>query len=462
MARERKLQFPEGFLWGTASSAHQCEGGNVNNQWYRWEQQGRTLTGERSAVAANWWQQAERDFELAEQMENNALRLSLEWSRIEPEEGRWDESALERYRVLLSDLRRRHMTPLVTLHHFTDPLWFADRDGFAREENIRYFVRFVRFVVEHLRDLCSFWLTINEPNVYAFLGYLTGEFPPGEQRALRALHVLRNLMAAHVQAFYAIRELQPEGQIGYCLNYRLLEAACSYSPLDRVVAGLQETFFNWLALKLAEGERLPLPLRFALSAVPRAAGARDYHGINYYTRDLVAFDPRRPGELFGRRFPRPGAPMQDPGRGGYFGEVYPEGLYRVLHSVYRSTRGNKPLYVTEHGLNDVEDRLRPRAILEHLAMLHRAIREGLPVRGYFHWTLVDNFEWNEGWGAHFGLVELNPRTQERRPRPSASMFGEICRANAITESIVERYAPEAAATIFGPVTAAGSGARVLI
>nr|BBH95223.1 beta-glucosidase [Thermogemmatispora argillosa] len=461
MARERKLQFPEGFLWGTASSAHQCEGGNLNNQWYRWEQQGRTLTGERSEAAANWWQQAERDFELAEQMENNALRLSLEWSRIEPEMGHWNESALERYRVLLSDLRRRHMTPLVTLHHFTDPLWFAERGGFAREENIRYFVRFVRFVVARLRDLCSFWLTINEPNVYAFLGYLTGEFPPGERAVLRALRVLRNLMAAHVQAFYAIRELQPEGQIGYCLNYRPLDPASPWSPLDRAVASLQDKFYNRVALQLAEGQHLPWPLSLALPAVPRAAGARDYHGINYYTRDLVRFDPGRPAELFGRRFPRPGAPMQDPGRAGYFGEIYPEGLYRVLHQVYRSTRGNKPLYVTEHGLNDREDRHRPRAILEHLAMLHRAIRDGLPVRGYFHWTLVDNFEWNEGWGAHFGLIELNPQTQERRPRPSASMFGEICRANAITESIVERYAPEAAATIFGATTALGTGTRVL-
>lgn len=314
MVRERKLQFPEGFLWGTASSAHQCEGGNLNNQWYRWEQQGRTLTGERSGVAANWWQQAERDFELAEQMENNALRLSLEWSRIEPEEGRWDESALERYRALLTDLRRRRMTPLVTLHHFTDPLWFSERGGFELEENIRYFVRFVRFVVGRLRDLCSFWLTINEPNVYAFLGYLTGEFPPGERSALRALRVLRNLMAAHVQSFYAIREWQPEGKIGYCLNYRLLDPFRSYSPLDRVVASLQDTFFNWLALKLAEGKPVGFPLSFALPVLPRAAGARDYHGVNYYTRDLVVFDPRRPGELFGRRFPCPGRPCRTRGR----------------------------------------------------------------------------------------------------------------------------------------------------
>src|SRR5256886_7520947 len=146
MAKQRILRFPEGFLWGTASSSHQCEGGNTNNQWYRWEQQGRILTGESSGIANNWWVAAERDFELAEQMENNALRLSLEWSRIEPQEGQWDSAAIDRYRAMLTDLRRRNIRPVVSLHHFTIPLWFADRDGFADAANIRFFVRYVEHV----------------------------------------------------------------------------------------------------------------------------------------------------------------------------------------------------------------------------------------------------------------------------------------------------------------------------
>src|SRR5690242_70125 len=176
MARQRILRFPEGFLWGTASSSHQCEGNNTNNQWHRWEQQGHVFTGETSGDAANWWQNAESDFALAEQMGNNALRLSLEWSRIEPAEGRWDSAAIDRYRQMLLDLRRRRMVPLVTLHHFTEPLWFVDRGGFANEENIRFFVRYVKYAVEALRDLCDFWVTINEPNVYATQGYELGSF----------------------------------------------------------------------------------------------------------------------------------------------------------------------------------------------------------------------------------------------------------------------------------------------
>ncbi len=446
---QRVLRFPEGFLWGTASSSYQCEGGNTNNQWYRWEQQGRILSGEECGNASNWWMRAEKDFELAEQIENNALRLSLEWSRIEPREGKWDSAALDRYRVMLTDLRQRHMKPVVTLHHFTEPLWFADRGGFTNNANVRFFVRYVTYVVEALRDLCEFWVTINEPNLYATQGYELGAFPPGEQNVARTLHVLSSMLQAHVEAFYIIRRLQPQAQIGYCLHYRLFDPANPHSPLDRSAAALQNKFFNWAALQAAETGSFPFPFKPLLVPIARAAGARDYHGVNYYTREMVRFDPTVPAEVFGRRFIRPNATRNDPGLDASFGEIYPEGLYRVLKTVHQRTRGNKPLYITENGFSDTRDDRRPRAILEHLAMVHRAIRDGIPVRGYMHWSLVDNFEWNNGWQVRFGLIEIDPYTQERTPRRSASMFGEICRANAITENIVERYAPEAVEFIFG-------------
>ncbi|GAC1650882.1 MAG: glycoside hydrolase family 1 protein [Ktedonobacteraceae bacterium] len=446
---QRVLRFPKEFLWGTASSSYQCEGGNKNNQWYRWEQQGHILSGEQCGAASDWWRQAEHDFELAEQMENNALRLSLEWSRIEPEEGQWDTTALERYRAMLVDLRQRSIKPIITLHHFTEPLWFADRGGFSNESNIHFFVRYVSRMVEALHDLCDFWITINEPNVYAVQGYELGVFPPGEQNIARTLHVSRVLLQAHVEAFYAIRRLQPEAQIGYCLHYRLFDPANALSPLDRSVASLQETLFNWSVLHAAESGRFPFPVSTLLSPIAKAAGTRDFHGINYYTRNMVRFDATSPAEVFGKRFVRSNVRRNDPGLDEDFGEIYPEGLYRVLKAVHQRTRGNKPLYITENGFSDTLDDRRPRAILEHLAMVHRAIRNGIPVRGYLHWSLVDNFEWNNGWQVRFGLIEIDPHTQERFPRRSASMYGEICRANAITEDIVERYAPEASESIFG-------------
>src|SRR5438105_14151143 len=312
MTKQRILAFPRGFLWGTASSSYQCEGGNSNNQWYRWEQQGHILSGEACGNAANWWRAAEKDFELAEQMENNALRLSLEWSRIEPTEGQWNSAAIDRYREMLTNLRLRRIVPIVTLHHLTEPLWFVDRGGFANEENIRFFVRYVTYVVEALRTLCDFWVTINEPNVYAIQGYELGSFPPGEQNMLRTFHVLRNLLQAHVEAFYAIRGLQPEAKIGYCLHYRLFDPADPLSLLDRAVARLQNTFFNWAVLQAAETGHFPFPVSALLAPVARASGARAYDGVNYYTRDMVRFDRTVPAELFGVRFVRPGSIRNDP------------------------------------------------------------------------------------------------------------------------------------------------------
>jgi beta-glucosidase len=441
MEKQRLLRFPDGFLWGTATSSHQYEGGNTNNQWYRWEQQGRIRTGELCGKAANWWDGAEGDFALAERMGHNALRLSLEWSRIEPEEGEWDNGAVDRYRAMLTDLHNRGIKPMVTLHHFTEPLWFADRGGFANEDNIRFFVRYVSHAVLNLRDLCDFWITINEPNVYTALGYVLGSYPPGKHDLACARRVIRDLLQAHVEAFYAIRLLQPGAQIGYCLDYRLFDPAHSFSPLDRGLAWLHETFFVWATLQAAETGHFTFPLRVLIAPIEYAAGARDYHGVNYYTREMIRFNPTASSEMFVQRFALPGSVYSDPGRDNGLEEIYPYGLYRVLKSIYRRTRGNKPVFITENGLRDAVDSRRPQALLEHLAIIHRAISEGVPVRGYLHWTLVDDFEWTEGWSSHLGLIEMNHLTQERIPRGSSSLYSEICRANAITEDIVERYTP---------------------
>ncbi len=449
MVKARILRFPTGFLWGTATSAHQYEGGNTNNQWYRWEQQGRTRTGEVSGKAANWWEWAEDDFARAEQMGQNALRLSLEWSRIEPMEGSWDESAIDRYRAMLADLRKRGLKPIVTLHHFTEPLWFADRDGFENEGNIPFFVRYASHIVEQLRDLCDFWVTINEPNVYVSEGYVVGSYPPGKSDLSSARRVLHNLMQAHVEAFYAMRSLQPEAQIGYCQDYRLFDPAHPYSPLDRALAWLYETSFTWSPLQVVERGRFAFPLALLMPPLARAAGARDYHGINYYTREMIGFAVTTRSEGFIRRFPHPHSVYHDArAEQNDIEEIYPRGIYKVVKSIHRRTRGNKPLYITENGVRDAADSRRPQALLEHLAWLHRAISEGVPVRGYLHWTLLDDFEWMDGWHTHLGLLAMNHTTQERTPRQSALLLAEICRANAITPEMVERYAPQAMDSIF--------------
>ena len=435
------MRFPEGFLWGTATSSHQVEGNNSNNDWWEWEKEpGHILDGHRSELACDWWNRAEDDFDLAREMGQNAHRLSLEWSRIEPREGEWDDDAIARYRRMLVGLRGRGLEPMVTLHHFTNPLWLMEKGGWETEAVVPLFERYVTRVAEELGDLVELWSVINEPNVYAILSYAGSRWPPGKQNLLLAFRVLRNLLLAHGRAYRAIHRLQPQAQVGIAHAVRVFDPARPNSRLDRWAASLPDRIFNRLVLTALTEGVLAFPLAFNRK-VPELVDSVDFLGVNYYTRDMVAFDASRPGELFGRRFYTEGAEMSD---GGY-GEVYPEGLYRLLK--WLAAYG-KPIYITENGLPDEDDDQRPRFLLTHLAATHRAMQEGVPVKGYFHWSLVDNFEWAEGWSLRFGLVALDVETQERTVRRSGQLYKEICQANAITQDMVERYAPEVLDKLF--------------
>jgi beta-glucosidase len=265
------------------------------------------------------------------------------------------------------------------------------------------------------------------------MSYAGHRWPPGKQNLLSAFRVLRNMLLAHGRAYRAIHHLRPHAKVGIAHAVRVLDPAKPHSVLDRLAAWIPDYIFNRLTLiALTEGV-LAFPL--ALNRrVPDLVDSLDFLGLNYYTRDMVAFDLSRPGDLFGRRFYREGAEMSD----GDYGEVYPEGLYRLLK---RMAAYDKPIYITENGLPDEDDDQRPRFLLTHLAAMHRAIEEGVPVKGHFHWTLVDNFEWAEGWTLRFGLVALDAKTQERTTRGSGQLYGEICQANAITEDMIRRYVP---------------------
>ena len=444
MIRDR-LDFPPGFLWGTATSAHQVEGGNSNNDWWAFEQQpGAIWHGDRSGQACGWWQDAEADFDLMAALGQNTHRLSVEWSRIEPREGLFDPAALARYREMLAGLRQRGIEPMVTLHHFTTPLWLARQGGWAKAIAIEHFRRFVQHTVASLSDLVRLWCTINEPEIYAAEGYWEGVHAPGRKAPLQAFAVLRNMLLAHAAAYQAIHAVQPNAQVGLVKDVRLFDAANPRSPADRFIAALIDYSFNRLVLRPLASGRLAFPLSLGLKSVPGLAESLDFFGLNYYTRDRVAFG-WRPAAAVMQRFPTPGAEIGDSGRFGTYGEIYPEGLYRALQRV--ASLG-KPIYVTEVGLPDADDDQRPRFLLTHLAQVHRAIAEGLPVKGVYYWSLLDNFEWAEGWALRFGLVSFDPVTQERRVRRSGELYAAIARENAITRQMVETYAPECCAQIF--------------
>jgi beta-glucosidase len=449
------LVFPLGFLWGTATSSHQVEGNNTNNQWWAWEQEpGRIWHGDKSGLACDWWRSAEADFDRTVALGQNSHRLSIEWSRIEPEQGVFDEAALGRYRLLLTALHERGLKPMVTLHHFTNPLWLAELGGWENSGAVPYFERYTRRVVEAIGDLVHLWCTINEPTVYAVLGYLRGRFPPGKTDALATFRVLGNLLRGHATAYHAIHSMQGGAQVGLAKAVRGFEPANPSSPLDRLIAWLQDRFSNDITLRAPRDGRLRFPLSSGLRRHRPLADSLDFIGLNYYTRGLVSFDIRMVHEGFGRQSYRPGAELSDSGMLGPYSEIYPRGLTDALTKVAAL---EKPIIVTENGLPDADDDQRPRFLLSHLARVHRAIRDGLPIKGYYHWTLVDNFEWAEGWGLRFGLIEMDPETQERRIRPSGHLYAQICGANGITRDMARRHGLEQ--TLFTTATTSGEHAR---
>jgi len=427
--------FPRGFLWGAATAAYQVEGNNVHSSWYDWESQpGRVQNGDRSGLACDWWNGRWReDFDRAAEAGQNAHRFSVEWGRIQPAQDRWDENALDRYREMLRGLSERGLHPLVTLHHYTEPQWLMEMGGWENDQSPLYFEKFVTRVVDALQEYVSLWVTINEPNGVIAHGYIIGDYPPGKQSLGSAMRAGANLVRAHAAAYHAIHGLQPQARVGIALLYRGFEPARAWFPPDRWAAEAQSGAFNDLFPNtLVDGVyRSPL----GKIQIPQARGTQDYLGVNYYTNDLVCFDLFKPAELFGKRFYRPGAELSPTG----FIAHEPLGIYRALQW---GLQFNVPMMITENGVEDAADGLRPRYLIEHLHQVWRAVNLNWPVKGYFHWTLVDNFEWAAGWSQRFGLWELDPATQSRRKRLSADLFAEICRENGISSEMVARYAPQ--------------------
>ena len=430
------LTFPAGFRWGVATSSYQFEGNCANSQWYAWERAGHSKSGDIAGNACDWWRHAERDFDLAQQLGLNALRLSLEWSRLEPRPGEWDATAFARYREMLQGLRARGIEPMVTLHHFSNPIWFEEKGGFLAPDAVSTFFRFVVRVVEELGDLCDLWCTINEPNVYSVVGYILGEWPPSHRGDARnAFKVEATLARAHAAAYVAIHQRQPNARVGWAQNYNILDPATN-SPLDRFAAGVQDAAYNDFFPRAVLTGRSVFPFNLLAGKLHAVRGSCDFIGINIYYRERVAFDLHHASELFGRRFSPANTPHGDPGVNDFFGEVYPEGILRVAQ---RLAVFGKPIYITEHGVADRTDRIRPWVIEQGVRSIHAALRQGLDVRGYYHWSLVDNFEWAEGWRSRFGLAALDIATQERTLRPSGQFYGAIASANALTGDMVRQF-----------------------
>ena len=353
------LRFPDGFRWGAATAAHQNEGDNCANNWHLWEQQpGRIFEGQKCEQAAGWWnlETAASDFDRAAEMGLNALRISVEWSRIEPTPGEFSREALNHYAEMIRLLRARGLEPMVTLHHFTDPVWLGEMGGWENPLIGDYFSRFTERVVDALGDQVTLWCTINEPIVYAFYGFHQGRFPPGGASMPRALTVLRNMLLAHGRAYRALHRLQNDAVVGLAHHLRYFLPANPANPLDRRVAAFFDQIANKSTLDAVTYGRLG-PLVGLGQLAPQLIDTSDYIGLNYYSTARIRFDAGQPGLLFARQYHDPAyASCECTSDGQPFCEINPPGMYLALKSLQKY---GKPVLITESGLPDKDDKQRP-------------------------------------------------------------------------------------------------------
>ncbi|MEP7162274.1 MAG: glycoside hydrolase family 1 protein [Candidatus Moraniibacteriota bacterium] len=412
-----QLKFPDGFLWGAATASHQVEG-NTQNNWSEWEKKNAERLAQESEKSF-WWnphwkkfrteaidpenyisrlacdhyRRFREDFDLAKELGHTAHRFSIEWSRIEPEEGVFDEKAIDHYREVITALRERNIEPFVTLWHWTLPLWLAEAGGVLSPKFSEHFVRYAEKIVSSLGKEVHFWVTLNEPDVFSGHAYLKGTWPPQEKNLWKYIRSLNALVCTHKKTYLAIKKLSPQSKIGIAKHNIWFEA---YQ--DRLINRLLKKGIDWWWNQ-----------RF----LNQIEGHQDFIGLNHYNHHRIDNGFRKNENKIQTDF-------------GW--EFYPESLY---HAAIELKKYKKPIYITENGIADANDHLRPRFIRESLSWLHQAIQDGADVRGYLYWSLLDNFEWDKGYWLRFGLIEVNRKTLERKIRPSARMYAEICRTNTL-------------------------------
>jgi beta-glucosidase len=388
--------FPPGFIWGTATAAHQVEGGNWNNDWWAWEHTKGSPCQEPSGDACDHYHRYRDDLDLLAGLGFRAYRFSLEWSRIEPEDGEFSRAALDHYRRVCAACLERGLAPIVTFHHFTTPRWVAARGGWAERETAERFARFCGRAAVHLGDLIGRVCTLNEPNIVAEFGYRWGLFPPGLRDPSLRQRVNDLFIDAHRRAVGAIRDAGVRSPIGLTLAMQDWQAVDGGEQVrDRERHDMEDVY-----LEATRGD--------------------DFIGVQTYSRVRYGPDGLRP--------PEPGVRLTQMGY-----EFWPEALEACIRRAVVMT-GGAPILVTENGIGTDDDRERVEYVERALRGVLACLADDLPVQGYVYWSALDNFEWAFGYRPTFGLVAVDRSTQARHPKPSATWLGAIARANALDDA----------------------------
>lgn len=389
------LKFPEGFLWGCATSAYQVEGGNNFSDW-----------GDAAGDACDQYNRYETDFDLAKSLNQNAHRLSIEWSRIEPKDGQFDQSAIDHYKSVLKALKDRGFTVMLTLWHFTLPKWVTDAGGWENSQTPNLFERFVKKIVPEIGEYVDLWVTINEPGVYMYETYIQRVWPNAKKSFFGQIKTYLNLASAHRRAYKYLHSIYPAGKpVGIANNVMSFSAFHKHSIVEQFAVYINDLFTNHLFYFLTRK-------------------THDFLGINYYFHARFRHRGLLPESVYETPISHEVSDL------GW--EIYPEGIYDALTDL----SDDIPIYITECGIASTNDDRRNRFLITYLSEVARAIKSGCNVRGFFYWSLLDNFEWHRGFDPRFGLIEVDYATQKRIPRPSAKVYAEIIKNNGIPHKLL--------------------------
>ncbi|KAI3637900.1 hypothetical protein MIR68_004549 [Amoeboaphelidium protococcarum] len=456
------IHFPANFLWGASTAAHQIEGNCTNNNWWAWEKKGRIFKGHSAIYGADHWNRTAEDVRLMKDLALNSYRFSIEWSKIEPQPGKWDKEALKHYSDEIDLLLKEGITPVITLHHFTQPIWFDDLGGWENEDNLEYFYRFSEKVYEEYSDRVKIWCTFNEPTVFAMVGWLQGSFPPGKNEKGQlwnqiddAVTVLCNMLKGHTEVYKRLKAIRNDSdiQIGIVHNVFNTHPYRRWNPIDYMAAYIADLLQNDLVLAFFKYGKLsfqfPVLGRRHYLNIPEAPHTLDFFGLNFYSH-MFYKSVIMPEISLTSKFPFVSVRLDDPIRAEAHPQdastgimtdmeypIYAEGFYVALKRTWNAVckhadRDDIPIYVTENGVADHDDSRRKLFIKRYIYAMSMAMREGVDIRGYFYWTLMDNFEWAFGYSQRFGLyeVDLGPEGNGLTKDGKKSSFNRKLRAGA--------------------------------